>query len=114
MEHLTAAFKLHMLNKMLNTVLSRTDVSDESTQLSAVEFMDVSHLLLDMCRPVECSPDELTESDDAAGAHRLGDDLCAWWIHLLTCAAHWATGDKAKAKQRYTLVRTCPKALLEE
>uniref|UniRef100_A0A914XUF2 BHLH domain-containing protein n=1 Tax=Plectus sambesii TaxID=2011161 RepID=A0A914XUF2_9BILA len=34
MEHLTAAFKLHLLNKMLNTVLSRADDADESAQLN--------------------------------------------------------------------------------
>uniref|UniRef100_A0A914UIQ2 Uncharacterized protein n=1 Tax=Plectus sambesii TaxID=2011161 RepID=A0A914UIQ2_9BILA len=99
---------------MLNTVLSRADDADESAQLNPVEFMDVSHLLLDMCRPVECSPDELIESDQAVGSLNQGDELCAWWTHLLTCAVHWAAGEKAKAKQRYTFVRTCPKALLAD
>jgi hypothetical protein len=114
MEHLTAAFKIDLLNKMLATVLSRTDETDEMAQLSLVEFMDVSHLLLDICQPVDLSADELNDSDPSVGGSQPGDELCTWWTHLLTCAVHWAAGDKTKAQQRYHLVRTCPKALLAE
>ncbi|KAI1731710.1 helix-loop-helix DNA-binding domain-containing protein [Ditylenchus destructor] len=112
MEILTSAFKVHLL-ALLMKQLSMLD-----TDICVTDFIEISHLLLDICTSESVCQSTISYARDSCmadwndGAASKGDEVCTWWTHLITCGLYWRHGDNAHAQQHYALVRKCPALLL--
>uniref|UniRef100_A0A0M3ILU1 BHLH domain-containing protein n=1 Tax=Ascaris lumbricoides TaxID=6252 RepID=A0A0M3ILU1_ASCLU len=105
LERLTAAFKLELLTTLL------TELSNPITS-SNMGFVDISHLLLRICTAVPQKSLHDPSSAVEVALNVEGDELCTWWTHVFTCALYWKHSDNANAHKHYTVVRKCPRQLL--
>uniref|UniRef100_A0A9J2PCX5 BHLH domain-containing protein n=1 Tax=Ascaris lumbricoides TaxID=6252 RepID=A0A9J2PCX5_ASCLU len=105
LERLTAAFKLELLTTLL------TELSNPITS-SNMGFVDISHLLLRICTAVPQKSLHDPSSAVEVALNVEGDELCTWWTHVFTCALYWKHSDNASAHKHYTVVRKCPRQLL--
>ncbi|KAI6239168.1 BHLH domain-containing protein [Aphelenchoides fujianensis] len=114
-DRMTAAFKMHLLALLMN------QLNSTNPTLRVVDFVDISHLLLNIStsdlmpfteETRETAPKDEVADDWESLAKGQGDELCTWWAHVITCGLYWKYGDNQRAQKHYALIRKCPKLLL--
>lgn len=101
---LRAHFKLHLISKLAGELTGRLDYE--------VDIVDTSRLLLSMSTGAGLP--KKTNDWDVDTSIVDGDAMCTWWTHVLTCALYWKQSLNDRAKKAYTVIRQCPKELLEK
>lgn len=116
LSHVTQAFREHLLEKALYSLLTPGYESDEDnhmkeTSTCTAETLQYTQLLLD-CSNAASVGNGVSFAIGSSMATKPGvDEVSRWWAAILGVAANWLSGDDEDARRLYSIADTFPKHL---